>query len=392
MSMVPPDGTPLTELSQSILTMPAKASIFLTVNVTEGGEADVIELLTDVSALVRSVGFRVPERGLSCVVGIGADMWPRLFSTEPPKLLHTFVPLDGGKHSAPSTPGDLFFHVRAATFDMCFELVRQVTRRLGPVTANYDEVHAFRYFDERDPLGFVDGTESPNGREAVDAALIADGDWAGGSYIVTQKYVHDLSAWDALSVTEQERVIGRTKLDDIELSDDEQPTNSHVTLNTLEDADGNELKIVRDNLAFGEASGLQGTFFMSYAADVRITELMLRRMFIGEPAGNYDRILDFSTALTGNIFFAPPQDFLEDADDHALPSAEPAPGPDNPTQPATELSAAAGLGLGGADVSTSSEATGTDGDEPAATEPTPTTTPTATPQDGSLGIGSLKGL
>lgn len=306
------DAPTPTELAQQVVAPPAKASIFLTVTVREGTERQVVDLLTDVSALVRAVGFRIPERGLSCVVGIGARLWDRLFELPRPEHLHEFVALQGRRHRAPSTPGDLFFHVRCASFDSCFELVRQIMRRLGPLVDSYDEVHAFRFFDERDPLGFVDGTESPDGPAAVEAALIPDGRWAGGSYIIAQKYVHDLTSWDAISVEEQERVIGRTKLDDIQLPDEQMPHNSHVTLNTIEDGDGNELQIVRDNLAFGEASGEQGTFFMSYAADPRVTELMLRRMFVGEPEGNHDRILDFSTAVTGNLFFVPPADFLED--------------------------------------------------------------------------------
>ena len=265
---------------------------------------------------------------------------------------------------------------------MCFELVRQIMRRLGSVVDTYDEVHAFRYLDNRDPLGFVDGTESPRGQAAVAAALIDEGAWAGGSYIIEQKYIHNLTAWDSLSVEEQERVIGRTKLDDIQLPDDEQPTNSHVTMNTIEDADGNELQIVRDNLAFGEASGDQGTFFMSYAADPRVTELMLRRMFLGEPEGNYDRILDFSTPLTGCLFFAPPAAFFDDADQYAHDAVRPEAGPEDPTQPATELSAARGLGF-----NASSEAprdqTPDDHSNGAGS--------TAAPSDGSLGIGNLKG-
>ena len=332
------------DLSQEILASPAKASIFLTVTVRSGGESVVIDLLTAVSGLTRAVGFRYPETMLSCVVGIGAGMWDRLFDVPRPEYLHDFEALQGGKHSAPSTSGDLFFHLRASTLDMCFELARQIMRRLGTAVSTYDEVHAFRYLDNRDPLGFVDGTESPRGQAAVTAALINEGAWAGGSYIIEQKYVHNLTAWDSLSVEEQERVIGRTKLDDTQLPDDEQPTNSHVTMNTIEDADGNELQIVRDNLAFGEASGEQGTFFMSYAADPRVTELMLRRMFLGEPEGNYDRILDFSTPLTGCLFFAPPAAFLDDADQYAKPSVRPEAGPQDPTQPATELSAAKDLG------------------------------------------------
>ena len=193
------------------------------------------------------------------------------------------------KHHAPSTPGDLFFHIRSDEFDVAFELARRINAIVEDHIDYHDEVHAFQYQDFRDPLGFVDGTESPRGQEGVEVAIIRDGIWEGGSYIVEQKYVHNLKAWNDITVEEQEQVIGRTKHSDIEL--DEKAPNSHVAVNQVEDEDGNGLEIVRNNLSFGDALGKQGTFFMSYARDPRITEVMLRRMFVGEPEGNHDRIL-----------------------------------------------------------------------------------------------------
>ena len=165
-------------------------------------------------------------------------------------------------------------------------------------------------------------------------AIIRDGIWEGGSYIVEQKYVHNLKAWNDITVEEQEQVIGRTKHSDIEL--DEKAPNSHVAVNQVEDEDGNGLEIVRNNLSFGDALGKQGTFFMSYARDPRITEVMLRRMFIGEPEGNYDRILDFSEALTGCNFFAPPRVFLDHCADYAHPHLR-GEGGQEPNQPAINL-------------------------------------------------------
>ena len=176
-------------------------------------------------------------------------------------------------------------------------------------------MHGFRFFDNRDLMGFVDGTENPDGLVAIRATAIGDEDpdFAGASYVHVQKYVHDLTSWKALSVAEQERVIGRTKLDDIELDDDEKPADSHLALNVIEDDDGNELKIVRDNMPFGEVGkGEFGTYFIGYARTPEVTERMLRNMFIGDPPGNTDRILDFSTALTGGLFFTPTVDFLDD--------------------------------------------------------------------------------
>jgi putative iron-dependent peroxidase len=214
-----------------------------------------------------------------------------------------------------TTPGDLLFHIRARRMDLCFELASKLTDRLGTNAAVVDEVHGFKYFDERDLLGFVDGTENPTGPAASAAVLITDEDpeFAAGSYVIVQKYLHDLDTWNAISVEEQQRVIGRTKLDDIELADAVKPSNSHVALNTIVGPDGEERQIVRDNMPFGSVgAGEFGTYFIGYAAHPDVTEQMLTHMFVGNPPGNYDRILDFSTPVTGTLFFVPTADFLDD--------------------------------------------------------------------------------
>ncbi|MBN9195302.1 MAG: Dyp-type peroxidase, partial [Microbacterium sp.] len=275
----------------------------------------VEETSADVSGLTRSVSFRTPDDDLMCVVGIGADLWDRMYGLPRPQGLHPFVPLQGPKHSAPATPGDLLVHLRARHMDSCFELARHVTARLAGLAVVVDEVHGFKYFDERDLLGFVDGTENPEGQDASDAVLIGDEDplHAGGSYVIVQKYLHDMAAWNALSVEEQERVIGRTKLDDIEMPDDVKPANSHLALNVIEDEHGVQRQIMRDNMPFGSVGdGEFGTYFIGYAATPDVIEQMLRNMFLGNPPGTYDRILDFSTAHTGSLYFVPTVEFLDD--------------------------------------------------------------------------------
>ena len=275
----------------------------------------VRDLLTDVSGLNRSVGFRYPEAGLACVTGIGADLWDRLFAAARPAGLHPFREIVGAKHTAVATPADLLFHIRASRLDLCFELAGLLMDRLRAVARVVDEVHGFKYFDERDLLGFVDGTENPTGLAAANAVLIGaeDADFAGGCYVIVQKYLHDLDAWNALPVEAQEKVIGRTKLADVELPDDVKPANSHVALNTIENIDGTERKIVRDNMPFGQIGTREfGTYFIGYSRAPDITELMLHHMFVGNPAGNYDRILDFSTATTGALFFVPSATMLDD--------------------------------------------------------------------------------
>jgi putative iron-dependent peroxidase len=308
---------------QPVLSPLTAAAVFLVLTIDSGGEPTVNELLGDLSGLERSVAFRLTEGAMQVVTAIGSDAWDRLFAGPRPAELHPFRELAGDRHLAPATTGDLLFHIRANRMDLCFEFATQVMARLGGVTTVVDEVQGFRYFDERDLIGFVDGTESPQGAPGIAAAIVGtDGDpeSAGGSYVIVQKYLHDMAAWNAISVEEQERVIGRTKLADIELPDDVKPANSHVALNTLTGPDGEQLQIVRANMPFGNPGrGEFGTYYISYAATPAVTEEMLSNMFIGLPPGNTDRILDFSTAVTGGNFFAPSADFLDSPP--GLPSA-----------------------------------------------------------------------
>jgi porphyrinogen peroxidase len=300
---------------QAILTPITEAAIFLTLVVDDGGENAVRDLLADVSGLRRSVGFRAPEAGLTCVAGVGAAVWDRLFGVARPAGLHPLKAISGARHEAPSTPGDLLFHIRARRLDLCFELAQLICDRLRAAAHVVDEVHGFRSFDDRDLLGFVDGTENPEGGAADDAVVIGDEDaaFAGGSYAVVQKYLHDLGGWNALSVEDQERAVGRTKLNDVELPDEAKPANSHVALNTIVDDDGAERQIMRFNMPFGRVGAQEfGTYFIGYARTPDVIEQMLENMFVGKPPGTTDRLLDFSTAVTGGLFFVPSGAFLDD--------------------------------------------------------------------------------
>jgi len=331
---------------QAVLSPLTGAAIFL-VAVMEPGEAaaaTVRDLCGDLAGLVRAVGFRDLEGHLTCVTGIGAGAWDRLAGSPRPTGLHPFTELTAGPRHAPSTPGDLLFHIRAARMDLCFELATQIMTRIQNAVTVVDEAHGFRFFDDRDLIGFVDGTENPVGDAAMSAALIGDEDpaFAGGSYVIVQKYLHDLRAWNALSVEEQERIVGRTKLTDIELSDDVKPSYAHNALTTIE-AGGEEVKILRDNMPFGAVgAGEYGTYFIGYARSPDPIEEMLRNMFIGRPAGNYDRLLDTSRPVTGCLFFVPSADLLEGLADSAAAGAQPA-GQASATQTAdVRLSAGAG--------------------------------------------------
>jgi len=316
---------------QAVLMPLTRTALFLTVTIDAGGEARVRDLLSGLSDLQKSVGFRAMHGDLSCVVGIGSQAWDRLFAGPRPAGLHPFRELAGPVRRAVATPGDLLFHVRAQRPDLCFALAAEIMTRIRDVVTVRDEVHGFKYFDARDLLGFVDGTANPVGPAAQDAVLIGaeDDAFAGGSYVIVQKYLHDLQAWNALSVEEQERVIGRTKLDDIEFDDALKPPDSHVARTTIVGPDGTEQEILRDNMPFGEVGrGEFGTYFIGYARTPAVIEEMLDRMFCGDALATHDRILDFSVAVTGALFFVPSGDLLDD-----LPAGPPSDLPAEPPEP-----------------------------------------------------------
>jgi putative iron-dependent peroxidase len=333
-------GTPsgLPPASQPVVQDLTRAAIFLIVTINPGipARAAVRSFCSDLPALVRAVGFRDIEGNLSCVMGIGSDAWDRLVGQPRPTELHPFREFKAGSRHALATPGDLIFHVRAKRMDLCFELAVQIMARLGEAVSPVDEVHGFRYFDDRDLIGFVDGTENPTGQAAIDAAYVGaeDAVFAGGTYVIVQKYLHDLVGWNALSTEAQERIIGRSKLSDIELDDAVKPTYAHNALAKVV-VDGKEIKIIRDNMPFGRAAEKEfGTYFIGYARSPRTIEQMLENMFVGQPPGNYDRLLDFSVAKTGSLFFVPSATFLEniaddglaagDSGDPAVPAPKPA--------------------------------------------------------------------
>jgi porphyrinogen peroxidase len=312
---VPEAAGSLRAVAQPVAAPLSRAAIFLVMTLNPGFDkrATLRSFCGDLAALVRAVEFRDIEGGLSCVMGFGPDAWDRLFGPPLPAKLHPFREICAGARRAVSTPGDLLFHIRATRMDLCFELATQIMARIGNAVSPVDEVHGFRYFDDRDLIGFVDGTENPRGEAVIDAVFVGDEDtaFAGGSYVIVQKYLHDLDGWNALSTETQERIIGRTKLSDIELDDSIKPTSAHSALTTIVE-DGKEIKILRDNMPFGRAAhGEFGTYFIGYSRSPNTIEQMLENMFVGRPPGNYDRLLDFSRAVTGNLFFVPSATFLE---------------------------------------------------------------------------------
>ena len=300
-------------LPQSVLAPVTRSAIFVVVTINDGGDNTkaVRDLCADLAGLIRAIGHRDESAALSCVAGFSAHGWDKVFGAKRPAELHVLPEYGPPERRAISTPGDVLFHVRAERMDMCFDLVAQIIGRIGHAVTIVDETHGFRYFDNRAIVGFVDGTENPTGDLAHDSVVIGSEDaaFAGGSYVIVQKYFHRMDKWNALPVEAQEKVIGRTKLDDIEL--EEKPIDAHNALTIIEE-NGKEIKILRDNMPFGRPGhGEFGTYFIAYSRSPRSTELMLENMFVGRPPGTYDRLLDFSYAVTGTLFFAPSATFLE---------------------------------------------------------------------------------
>lgn len=308
---------PTTPVSQQVTDYPNNNTIFTVWKFKAG--MDIKPAFEKLCALVANLNhtftIRVPAERASCVLGIGYEAWMKLSLPQPiPRELKNFEPVVGAKHTAVATPGDLHFHLRSGNMSVCFDMLTAITAVLSPVSDCLEEVHGFRYWDGCSILGFVDGTENPIGNDRHFFAVVGDEDpaYKGGSYLFVQKYLHNMNGWTNLSTEEQEKVIGRYKLSDIEMPDDVKPDNSHSALASLDDDNGNELKIVRDNMPFGNpAKNEVGTYFIAYANTFSTTHKMLERMFVGVPAGNYDRILDFSTAHTGSLFFAPSMDILD---------------------------------------------------------------------------------
>jgi putative iron-dependent peroxidase len=312
--------------SQRVDAPLTRAATFIVLKITNNPSAvaTIKDTLSGIDGVAKNVAIRdISGADFACTVGIGSEAWGKLLpKMAKPSELHPFPEVRGQKHTAVSTPGDLLLHIRSDRRDVCFEFERQVMEMLGDSVEVVDETVGFRYFDARDLLGFVDGTANPVGPAVPESVLVTAEDAqaqgsgnevVGGSYIVVQKYLHDLASWRRLPTEQQEAIIGRTKLDNAELPDagpGEQC--SHKTLATItDDATGEERDILRDNMPFGQPGrGEFGTYFIGYTRRLWVLEKMMERMFRGAPEGKHDRILDFSTPMTGTTFFAPSADVL----------------------------------------------------------------------------------
>lgn len=266
-----------------------------------GADPDrVLEALAKVRQPAVTVG------GANIVIGFGPDLWRRIASATPARL-GPFPSVRG----VPVEQRDVWTWVHGTGPDVMLDAARSIAAILAPVATLEAEIPAFVYHDSRDLTGFVDGTENPGLEEAYDVAVVPSGEpGAGGSYAISQRWVHDLAAFHALPVDEQERVIGRTKPDSVELPDDVRPESAHVSRVEIEE-DGEELPIWRRSVPYGTVRE-HGLYFVAFSADPTRFAKMLRRMF-GEADGVHDRLTEFVRPVTSSAWFVPSLEDLDDA-------------------------------------------------------------------------------
>jgi putative iron-dependent peroxidase len=281
--------------------------IFATMDLLREDHAADLAMIQDLAerlpAFESSLNVRYPDAGLAVAFGLSRRAWDYLFPDAPrPAELEEFQPVVGPKYTAPATPADLFFHIRAKNSAVPFELMSQVMDRIKTQVKVIDETHGFRYFEGRAIIGFVDGTENPSALDTPDYAVIGDEDprFINGSYAFAQMYHHDMDAWNQLKTEQQEAAIGRKKFNDVELEDEDKAENAHNVV-SQDNEGGVEHKIVRMNVPFSNPTeGLNGTYFIGYARHWTVTKRMLEGMF-----SKSDRLLDFSTPVSGELFFIP---------------------------------------------------------------------------------------
>lgn len=244
---------------------------------------------------------KYPDDRLGAVIAFGSEVWKQLGQAQSAPELKPFRAL--GKGLAPATQRDLFIHIQSLRHDINFSLAQAALKAFGKSIQVVEEIHGFRWVDDRDLSDFIDGTENPQGEEIAEVTLIDNGNDKGGSYVLVQRYEHDLKKWDRFSEHEQEKMIGRTKHDSVELDEDVRNVTSHVSRVVIEE-DGEELSIMRHSLPYGTASGKHGLFFIAYCATLHNIEKQLLSMF-GEQDGKYDDLLRMTKAVSGSYYYAP---------------------------------------------------------------------------------------
>jgi porphyrinogen peroxidase len=294
----------------AILPEAAQHALYMVINVTNKS-GNIVKQCSLLPTLIESIKKQNKVDSLFASLAFGADYWDAIHPGSRPQRLKKFIELGAGDISAPATGGDIFLHVHSDRKDMTYVLASEFLKPIKESIDVLDEVDGFHYLDDRDLTDFIDGTENPEGEERSKVALIDDEpEFNGGSYVLAQRFVHNLPKWQTVADDEQEKVIGRTKPDSIELDEDVMPETSHVSRVVIEE-DGEELEIVRHSLPYGQASGDAGLFFLAYSKDNTILEKMLANIFGISGDGLHDHLMNYTAAKSGAYFFAPSVEMLK---------------------------------------------------------------------------------
>lgn len=291
----------MTQIQSGILLEHRRFAIFIEAMIQ--GEFDAIRQgCKKFCQSLQELQVRFPDAGLGATLAFGHDVWRDLDCEQGAAELKPFAPL--GKGLAPATQRDLLLHIQSLRHDVNFSLAQAALAAFGSAIRVEEETHGFRWVEDRDLSGFVDGTENPQGDARRDVAIIADDrPDAGGSYVFVQRWEHNLKQLQRISVEQQEQMIGRTKQDNEEIPAEQRPATSHLSRVDLKE-EGKGLKILRQSMPYGTASGKHGLYFIAYCARLHNIEQQLLSMF-GDRDGKRDDMLRFTRAVSGSYFFAP---------------------------------------------------------------------------------------
>ncbi|QIC62964.1 Dyp-type peroxidase [Acinetobacter schindleri] len=296
-----------------ILPLPSDHARFIVLRLKDLSIEDFKEQLEQLFTTRDRLITQHPNAQIKTGVAFGPELWAKLYD-QAPVGFKQLEPIQGS-FDMPVVPADVLIHIASARADICFALSQAFFEGIRDQVEVLDERVCFRYFDGRDITGFIDGTENPQfPDDRAEVALVGEdaGIFQDGSFIFAQRYAHNLEKWKKLKVDAQEQVMGRTKLESIELDDDVKPANAHVARTVVEDEGGEEMEILRHSLPYGDGRGDQGLFFIAYTKDLKIIDAMLVRMFGTSGDGIHDRLLHFVTPMDGAYYFAPSEELLEE--------------------------------------------------------------------------------
>jgi porphyrinogen peroxidase len=270
----------------------------------------ISSILDEFSKISKSIGQKDTSAIMQITIGFSFKGWSSLFPNEPtPDELHPFIELRSEDRYFPSTPGDIFIMVKSMRMDLNYQAAKYILSTFKPVANVIQDIQGYKYLDDRDFIDFVDGTENPKSIERAEAVVIDSEPYVGGSYLIVQQYFDKQEKWDSLTTEYQEGVIGRTKMDDIEIAEDKKKPYAHNVKSKVE-IDGVEIKMFRQNRPFGNAME-HGTMFIGFAKSASVIETSLKQMIEPGEKRHHDKLLDFVTAKTGTLYFIPPQNFLD---------------------------------------------------------------------------------